>query len=138
MYVLNAGSVPGAGLAVNNILVAGYSSYQAQHFKFDGYEVVTNKPRTQAYRAPGMPNGGFSLESILDELAEALGMDPINLRILNATEDGDPMTDGRPLPSTGFKQILQQVKEHPAWTTPLPPGRGRGHTGVRFVPWEPW
>ena len=126
MYVLNAGSVPGAGLAVNNILVAGYSSYRAQHFKFDGYEVVTNKPRTQAYRAPGMPNGGFTLESILDELAEALGMDPIDLRILNATEDGDPMTDGRPLPSTGFKQILQQVKAHPAWTTPLPPGRGRG------------
>ena len=126
MYVLNAGSVPGSGLAVNNILVAGYSSYQAQHFKFDGYEVVTNKPRTQAYRAPGMPNGGFTLESILDELAEALGMDPIDLRILNATEDGAPMTDGRPLPSTGFKQILQQVKAHPAWTTPLPPGRGRG------------
>ena len=125
-YVLNAGCVPGAGLSVNNILVAGYSSYKPAALKYDGYEVVTNKPRTQAYRAPGMPNCGFALETIMDELAEALEMDPLDLRILNATEDGDTMTDGRPLPSTGFKKILQQVKEHPAWTAPLAPGRGRG------------
>ena len=125
-YVLNAGCIPGAGLAVNNILVAGYSSYNPGSLKFDGYEVITNKPRTQAYRAPGMPNGGFALESILDELAETLKMDALDLRIMNATEDGQPMTDGRPLPGTGFKKILQQVKDHPAWSSPLAAGRGRG------------
>ena len=125
-YVLNAGCVPGAGLSVNNILVAGYSTYKPAALKYDGYEVVTNKPRTQSYRAPGMPNSGFTLETILDELAEALGMDPLDLRTLNASDDGDPMTDGRPLPSSGFKKIFQQVKEHPAWSTPLAAGRGRG------------
>ena len=126
MYILNAGCLPGGSLAVNNILVAGYSTYKPRALKFDGYETVTNKPRTQAYRAPGMPNGGFALESILDELAEELGIDPLDLRIMNASNDGDPMTDGTPLPGTGLKRIFEQVKSHPAWTQPLPPGRGRG------------
>ncbi|MBI4298910.1 MAG: xanthine dehydrogenase family protein molybdopterin-binding subunit [Chloroflexi bacterium] len=124
-YVLNCGCVPGAGLTINNILV-GYSLYKAGAFRFDGYEVVTNKSRTLPYRAPGMPNGAFAIESAMDELAQALGIDPLDLRILNASEDGDIMTDGKKLPSTGLKATLKQVKAHPAWASPLLPGRGRG------------
>ena len=125
-FILNAGCVPGAGLALNNILVGGFSTYKTPNLKYDAYEVVTNKPRTQAYRAPGMPNSGFTVESVLDEVAEKLAMDALDFRIMNVAEDGDPMTDGRPLPSTGFKEILQEVKDHPAWSDPLPAGRGRG------------
>jgi xanthine dehydrogenase molybdenum-binding subunit len=125
-FYLDAGCLPGSALYVNNILVAGLSPYALPNFNADGYDVITNKPRSQAYRAPGLPEGAFAIETALDEMAEELSMDPIDLRIANVTEDGAPMSDGMALPVTRFKQILEQVKAHPAWTTPVPAGRGRG------------
>ena len=111
---------------MNNILVSGFSPYKLPNFNADGYDVITNKPRSQAYRAPGLPEGAFAIETAIDELAEEIGMDPIDIRIVNATGDGEPMSDGMALPVTRFAQILEDVKKHPAWTDPLAPGRGRG------------
>ncbi len=125
-FYLDAGCLPGSALYVNNILVAGLSPYKLPNFQADGYDVLTNKSRSQAYRAPGLPEGAFAIETMMDELAEALNMDPIDLRIANVTDDGAPMSDGMALPVTRFKSILESVKQHPAWASPVPAGRGRG------------
>ncbi len=125
-FYLDAGCLPGSALYVNNILVAGLSPYKLPNFNADGYDVITNKPRSQAYRAPGLPEGAFAIETAIDELSEKLGLDPIDVRIANVTEDGAPMSDGMALPVTRFRQILEDVKKHPAWSSPVPEGRGRG------------
>ena len=125
-FYLDAGCLPGSALYVNNILVAGLSPYKLPNFQADGYDVLTNKTRSQAYRAPGLPEGAFAIETALDELAQALDMDPIDLRIVNVTDDGAPMSDGMAMPVTRLKEILQDVKAHPAWSSPVPEGRGRG------------
>jgi CO/xanthine dehydrogenase Mo-binding subunit len=125
-FYLDAGCLPGSALYVNNILVSGFSPYKLPNFNADGYDVITNKPRSQAYRAPGLPEGAFAIETAIDEIAEEIGMDPIDVRIVNATGDGEPMSDGMALPVTRFAQILEGVKKHSAWTGPLAPGRGRG------------
>ena len=125
-FIWDAGCLPGSALYVNNILVAGLSPYKLPNFQADGYDVLTNKSRSQAYRAPGLPEGAFAIETMMDELAEALDMDPIDLRIANITDDGAPMSDGMALPVTRFKEILETIKEHDSWTSPVPEGRGRG------------
>ena len=125
-FYVNAGCVPGNALPVTNILVAGLSPYRFPNLDADGYDIITNKVRTSAYRAPGLPSGAFGIEVAMDELADELGMDPFDLRIVNAAQDGEPMTDGFPLPTTNLAEILRDVKAHPAWSSTVPEGRGRG------------
>jgi CO/xanthine dehydrogenase Mo-binding subunit len=80
-----------------------------------------------AYRAPGATPTNFALESVVDEVGEVLGMDPIAFRLKNASRPGDPMPDGVQLPSVSLTDLLQRVRTHPCWTTPLTgPHQGRG------------
>ena len=65
----------------------------------------------------------FSVESTMDELARELGIDPVELRLKNASEEGDPMPNGRPWPRIGLRQCLEQLRDHPAWKN-----RGRART----------
>jgi CO/xanthine dehydrogenase Mo-binding subunit len=123
--VYDSGAFSNGGIAspVRNV----FSSYRTPHLKLDAHEVLTNKPAVSAYRAPGGTATAFALESVIDEVAEALGMDPLELRLTNAVRPGDPMTDGTPFPSIGLMEVLEQVKRHRCWTAPLTgPNRGRG------------
>ncbi|MBF0280849.1 MAG: xanthine dehydrogenase family protein molybdopterin-binding subunit [SAR324 cluster bacterium] len=95
------------------LLIGGY--YKIDNVKLDCYEVCTHKPQTGAYRAPGSPQATFALESHIDELAGVLGMDPIELRMKNAVEEGDLRGDNQPWPHLGMKAVLQRLSEHPAW-----------------------
>ncbi|MBI3953354.1 MAG: xanthine dehydrogenase family protein molybdopterin-binding subunit [Chloroflexi bacterium] len=124
--VYDAGAFPGAPVAAG--CVAGSGSYRVPNLRLEGYDVVTNKPRVQAYRAPGAPQAAFAFESIMDQLAEKLGLDPLELRRRNATGEGDPLANDQTLPRVGLKQLLERVAKHPCWTRPLPeePGRARG------------
>ena len=82
-----AGAFPGSpvGAAANCI----FSPYDIPNIVIDAYDVVDNKPKTTAYRAPGAPIGSFAAETIIDEFCERLGMDPIDFRILNGAKEGD-------------------------------------------------
>ncbi|MEE8442257.1 MAG: xanthine dehydrogenase family protein molybdopterin-binding subunit [Dehalococcoidia bacterium] len=123
--VYDAGAFPSAGIAspIRNV----FSPYRTPHLKVDAYEVVTTKPAVSAYRAPGGTPTAFALESAMDEMAEAVGMDPVEFRLKNASRPGEQMPDGLPIPSIGLVEVLEQVKRHPCWTTPLAgPNRGRG------------
>ena len=123
--VYNAGAFPGAPLrsAIRRV----FSHYRTPNLQIDAYDVVTNTPHVAAYRAPGATPTNFALESVMDEVGEVLGMDPIAFRLKNASRPGDPMPDGVQLPSVSLTDLLQRVQAHPCWTTPLAgPHQGRG------------
>jgi xanthine dehydrogenase molybdenum-binding subunit len=123
--VYDAGAFPGAPLrsAIRRV----FSHYRTPNLKIDAFDVVTNKPHVAAYRAPGATPTNFALESVIDEVGETLHLDPLAFRLQNVSRPGDPMPDGVILPSVSLVDILQQIQQHPCWTTPLAgPQRGRG------------
>lgn len=105
-------------------LLGGY--YKCANIKIDCYEVFTNKPQTGAYRAPGAPSATFAIESNVDDMARELKIDPLEFRLKNAVEGGDPMGNGDPWPEDiGLRQCLERLREHPAWKE-RQPGEGVG------------
>jgi xanthine dehydrogenase molybdenum-binding subunit len=122
--IYDAGAFPGGPLrsAIRRV----FSHYRTPNLKIDAYDVVTNKPHVAAYRAPGGTPTNFALESVIDEVGEALHLEPLAFRLQNVSRPGDPMPDGVILPSVSLTAILQQVQRHPCWTTPLMgPNQGR-------------
>jgi xanthine dehydrogenase molybdenum-binding subunit len=120
-----AGAYPGAPVwGGANVLLGPYC---IDNLLIDGYDVVVNKPKTAAYRAPGGSNAAFASETVLDEISQALGMDPLELRLLNAAREGDRRADGVPYAQIGFVETLEAARSHPHYSAPLPgPGSGRG------------
>ncbi len=123
---LDAGCLPGSPLM--RALSSGIAPYRISDHELVGYEVVTNKTRVEAYRGPGAPLSCFAVESNVDQMARAIGMDPLEFRLKNVVQDDDALIDGTPLGPIGMKTILERVKAHDAWTSPKPPGSyvGRG------------
>src|SRR5437667_352716 len=92
-----------------------------------GFGVVVNKPSTAAYRAPGATNAAFATEAVVDELAEKLGVDPIDFRLKNAAREGTRRADGPKYRRIGCAEVLEAMKNHPHYRAPLDgPNRGRG------------
>ena len=121
----NSGAYPGAPIqsAVRRV----FSHYSVENMKVDAFDVVTNRPPNSAYRAPGATPVAFAMESIIDELADKIGMDPLEFRYKNVSRDGDLMPDGNTLPTINLDRVLDEVRQHLCWTTPLGgPNRGRG------------
>ncbi|ULH16954.1 xanthine dehydrogenase family protein molybdopterin-binding subunit (plasmid) [Deinococcus sp. KNUC1210] len=100
--------------------------YRCEHVRIETLEVLTNRAPTGAYRAPGVPQALFALESSVDELARVLGHDPLELRYLNAVEAGDLTGTGHPWPGIGLKACLERAREHPIWRK----RQERPHEGV--------
>jgi CO/xanthine dehydrogenase Mo-binding subunit len=111
------------------------SFYRVPNFSIRGTDVLTFKVSAGAYRAPGAPSVIFALDSLMDELAERLHIDPIELRLRNAARPGDPMADGKPWPSIGMRDVLEALRDHPAWKQREEArARGRG-VGVAVGGW---
>src|SRR5712691_4034634 len=91
-----------------------------------GYDVVCNRPKSAAYRAPGSPISAFAVESVLDMLAKKIGMDPLELRRKNAAGVGTTMIYGPKLAHGGYLETLDALLNHPAWKAPLSKNQGRG------------
>jgi CO/xanthine dehydrogenase Mo-binding subunit len=90
--------------------------------------VATNRVTFGAYRAPTAPPAAFAVESLLDELAEALGLDPLELRLRNVAVEGDTAPSGQQFPVFGARQCLERLRDHPLWARrgDLPEGEGVG------------
>ena len=101
-------------------------TYRVPAFDVRGFEVSTHKTPADAYRAPGATQAYFALESALDELAERLGMDPIELRLRNVSREGDPATDGSEWPRIGSIEVLEAAKKHLLYARPLADGEAVG------------
>jgi CO/xanthine dehydrogenase Mo-binding subunit len=102
------------------------STYRVPNVEVVGREIATNKLPATSYRAPGAPQAYFALESVVDDLARELGVDPIELRLRNASREGDPRGDGSPWPRIGLVECLEAAARHPAYLDPRAPGEGVG------------
>ena len=120
-----AGAFPGSPVGAGAVCI--FAPYDIPNVLIDGLDIVVNKPKTAAYRAPGATNASFASETVIDELAEKLGIDPLELRLLNAAKEGTRRADGPTFPRIGCVDVMQAIKEHPHWKTPLDgSNRGRG------------
>ncbi len=107
-------------------MMAIYAPYDIENFSVEVFDVLVNKPKVAAYRAPGAPQTMHAFECALDEAAIALDMDPLDLRMINAAEEGTQAPYGPKFPPIGFKACLEAAKAHPNYTKPVPEGAGRG------------
>ncbi len=120
-----AGAYPGSSLP--GATACMLSPYDIENLLLDGYDVVDNKPKTSAYRAPGAPIGAFAVESVLDEIAGELGIDPVELRLLNAAREGTRRADGVTNARIGMIETAEEVSKHQHYSAPLEgANRGRG------------
>ena len=120
-----AGGYPGSPVGAGASCV--FSAYDLDNAVIDGYDVVVNKPKTAAYRAPGAPNAAFGTEQVVDELARTIGMDPMELRLKNTAKEGTRRVDGPVFPRIGCAEVLEAMRDHPHYNAPLEgPNRGRG------------
>jgi len=120
-----AGAYPGSPIGGGTLCATG--PYNIANLLVDGYDVVCNKQKVQAYRAPGQPQGAFAVEPVIDELAEKLGIDPIEFRLMNVSKEGDRMPNGVPHPHFGIKEMEEAMRAHPHYKTSLTgPNQGRG------------
>ena len=115
-----------AGSPVTAGMMTLFSPYDLPAVKIDGYDVVVNKPKVAAYRAPGAPMAAFGAESVMDEVAEKLGLDPIDFRLKNAAKEGVTAPYGPKFAAIGFVETLEEAKSHPHYKAPLGPNQGRG------------
>jgi xanthine dehydrogenase molybdenum-binding subunit len=120
-----AGAFPGSPVGAGAMCMI--SPYNVENFEIDAYDVVVNKPKTAAYRAPGAPVGAFASETCVDELAKGIGMDPLDFRIKNGSVEGSKMVTGAPFGSIGNIQTVQAAIDSPHYKSPIEgPNRGRG------------
>ena len=122
IYTNGAYAGPGGLLGAMTV----FESYKIPNFEIEGLDVVINTARSAAYRAPAAPLTAYAMETMLDEIAEELGIDPIDFRIQNAVTEGDPSTMGFPFARIGFVECLEAVRDHPNYKAPLGPNQGRG------------
>jgi len=122
-YHFDNGATSGWHAGIGGSFLGG--TYQIADVELTGYEVATNKTPVDAYRAPGAPQAYFALESAMDELALQLDLDPIELRLRNASKEGDPNADGK-WPRIAMVEVLEEARRHPLYTAPVGSDEGVG------------
>jgi CO/xanthine dehydrogenase Mo-binding subunit len=118
-----AGYKPGGAMGGAN-QAAG--PYRIANVKVESRNVYTNTPPGQILRAPGEPQAIFAIESQIDEVARAIGMDPVAFRMQNLMESGEEMAAGEMLEDVRVKETLQAAADAAGYSTPKPPHVGRG------------
>jgi CO/xanthine dehydrogenase Mo-binding subunit len=126
--IYDSGAFPGAPMLPGCLLVGGY--YKCLNLDIQGYEVLTNKVSVGALRAPGAHNVTFAIESHMDAMARELGLDPIEVRLKNAVEEGDPLPSGQPYPRIGLKECIDAIAESEVWKRRRNREQGTGNRGV--------
>jgi CO/xanthine dehydrogenase Mo-binding subunit len=123
-WYLQAGCFPGS--PIRGAAGCAFAPYNIPNVLAKGYDVVSNRSKVAAYRAPGAPIGAFSVECVLDELAEKLGMDPVQFRMKNAAKQGTKAAHGPVFPVIGYEETLRQALASEHYKSPLKPNQGRG------------
>lgn len=118
-----AGAYPGSPVGAGAMCI--FAPYNIDNVLIDGYDVVVNKPKSAPYRAPGATNAAFGSETVIDELAEELNIDALELRLMNGAKEGDHRADGPVYPRIGFIETLEAAKEHPHYSSE----NGKTHHG---------
>lgn len=123
-FRLQGGAFPGAPMEFT--AMCAFAPYNLQNVKQVGYDVMANRPKQAAYRAPGSPMAAFAVESVIDELCKKLGLDPIEVRLKNASKQGTKASFGPTWDRIGLVETLEAAQSHPHYSAPLKEGQGRG------------
>ena len=123
-FRLQGGAFPGSPAPYG--AACAFGPYDTKNVLLTSYDVVSNRPKQAAYRAPGAPMCAYAVESVLDELAEKIGMDPIELRLKNAVVEGGKSAYGPTFGPIGLVQTLEEARDHSQYGEPLGPNQGRG------------
>jgi len=103
--------------------------YKIPHYRYEGLRVYTNLPASGAFRGHGVPQPRFAFESLLDMIAEDLGLDPMEIRLRNAMTPGVRTCNALDISSCEFTQTLERARQVSGWTAKrgrLPRGKGIG------------
>ena len=120
-----AGAYPGSPVMPGT--TCSLACYDLENGRVEGYDVVVNKPKTAAYRAPGSPQAAFAVESVLDEICEKLGLDPLEVRLKNAAKEGTRRVEGPVARKIGLVECLEAAKSHDHYQEAVQgKSRGRG------------
>ena len=123
--IYEAGAYPGSPVNPGAQCILG--PYDIENGRVEGYDVLLNKPKTAAYRAPGAPGGAFAAETVIDEICEKLEMDPLEFRSINGAKEGTRRITGPRFPRIGYLETLEAAKNHEHYRAPLEgKNRGRG------------
>src|ERR1700681_1526686 len=129
LFKLQAGAFPGSPFM--STCMCAFAPYDIPNARAIGYDVVSNRPKVSAYRAPGSPLGAFAVESVLDVLAQKIGMDPLKLRLKNAARKGTQMLSGAKLGHDGYAEpIMAFIGRRSAITRRGALPRATGSTAV--------
>jgi xanthine dehydrogenase molybdenum-binding subunit len=118
-----AGAFPGSPVGAGAMTIV--APYNIPNLLVDAYDVVVNRPKTAAYRAPGASNAAMASETVIDELADKCRVDPCEFRIMNGAKEGTPQTAGPPYRRIGFIETVEAIKNSPHYKSKLE-GRNRG------------
>jgi CO/xanthine dehydrogenase Mo-binding subunit len=105
---------------------AMFTRYDFDNVYIESFEVVSNRPKVNSFRAPCVPQIVFGVEGVIDELAKKIGIDPIDLRLKNAATEGYTTIYGETFGPIGFVETLEAAKKCDHYTSPVKPGEGRG------------
>ena len=123
--VYEAGAFPGS--PVSPACQCMMAPYDLPNAWIEGFDVLINRPKSAAYRAPGVPAAAYAMETAIDILCEKLGVDPLEFRLNNSAKEGTRAPTGPIWPQVGFVETVQAAKDHPHYSAPLAgPYRGRG------------
>ncbi|MYD99342.1 MAG: xanthine dehydrogenase family protein molybdopterin-binding subunit [Gammaproteobacteria bacterium] len=123
-FRFQAGAFPGS--PVRGASNCAFAPYAIDNVRVVGYDVVANRPKCNAYRAPGSPIAAFGVESVIDELARELGLDPIEFRLQNAAREGTRAAYGPTFRRIGFEETLLAARDHAHYGAPKNRRQGRG------------
>ena len=123
-FKLQGGAFPGSPMAES--AMCAFAPYELQNVKNIGWDVMCNRPKQAAYRAPGSPMAAFAVESIIDEFCKKFDLDPIEVRLKNAVKEGSKSSFGPRFQRIGLVETLESARSHPHYLAPLPEGTGRG------------
>ena len=133
--IFESGGYPGSAVGAAAICV--FACYNWPASRITGYDVLVNKPKSAAYRAPGSPQASFAIESVVDEICEEMGFDRIQFRLDNAAREGTRRGDGVQFPRAGLEECLIATRDSDHWNSPLgdaPAGKARGR-GIATAYW---
>ena len=112
-----AGANPGGMIGPAAMCI--YAPYNIPNMRIDAWDILVNKPKIAAYRAPGSPQVAFAMESLVDELCEELNWDSLEFRIKNASKSGTRRGDGVRFSKIGLEEVLSAAKASDHWNSPL-------------------
>ena len=124
VFYLQAGALPGS--PIRGAAGCSFAPYNIPNVLSQGFDVVSNRSKVAAYRAPGAPIGAYAVECTIDELCQKLKIDPLEFRLKNAAKQGTKAAHGPVFPVIGYMETIKAAMAHPHYKAPLGPNQGRG------------